>query len=73
VIYYWKRGPEQTVAQALSQAPAKLPYIIEPQGEAVCWHPEGKGYYTLSEEFRDVPAHLYFYPRLQSTGRQDKE
>ena len=63
-IYYWKRGAEQTVAQALIAAPVKVPYVMEPQGEAVCWHPEGRGYYTLSEEFQNLPARLYFYPRL---------
>lgn len=67
-IYYWKRQPEQNLAQALSQAPARVPYVIEPQGEAVCWHPEGKGYYTLSEEFHRIPARLYFYPRLQGAA-----
>ncbi len=67
-IYYWKRSAGQTVAQALSQTPIKIPYIVEPQGEALCWQPEGKGYYTLSEEFRGIPARLYFYPRLASTG-----
>jgi hypothetical protein len=71
-VYFWRRGPEQSVAQALLQAPAKVPYIIEPQGEAVCWHPEGRGYFTLSEEFQKTPAHLYFYPRLNSTGLEDK-
>ncbi|MGH7492670.1 MAG: hypothetical protein ACREOO_09775 [bacterium] len=66
-VYYWKRGPEQSMAQALSQAPARVPYVTEPQGEAVCWHPEGRGYYTMSEEFQNIPSRLYFYTRLNST------
>jgi len=71
-IYYWRRGRGQTVAQALLQIPVKVPYIIEPQGEGVCWHPQGKGYYTVSEEFQNIPAHLYFYPRLLSTKIREK-
>ncbi len=67
-IYLWKRAAGQSVAQALLQTPVRAPYLLEPQGEAVCWHPEGKGYYTLSEELHNIPAHLYFYPRLNATA-----
>lgn len=62
-IYYWHRASDQNLWQAFDKAPIKLPYIIEPQGEAVGWKPDGKGYYTVSEEFAGIPAHLYFYPR----------
>jgi hypothetical protein len=63
-IYYWHRLPEQNLWQAFDKAPTQLPYIWEPQGEAVGWKPDGMGYYTISEEFGRIPAHLYFYPRL---------
>lgn len=63
-IYYWRRSPNQNLWQAFEKAPIKLPYILEPQGEAVCWKADGSGYYTISEEFQRIPAHLYFYPRL---------
>lgn len=63
-IYYWKRKTEETVGEVLLRAPTKsLPYIFEPQGEAVCFDKDGKGYFTLSER-RNVPSiNLYFYPR----------
>ena len=46
--------------------------ISEPQGEAVCWAADGSGYFTLSEERNNRPAHLYFYPRLEKTSVQKK-
>lgn len=64
-IYYWPRISGQPVHEALTTEPVLLPYIPEPQGEAICWKADGSGYYTVSEEQDDVPAHLYFYPRLQ--------
>jgi hypothetical protein len=60
-IYYWRRAPSQNLWQAFDKAPVMVPYIMEPQGEAVCWKADGKGYYTISEEFGGIPAHLYFY------------
>ncbi len=63
-IYYWARSSEQNLWQAFDKAPMPLPYIWEPQGEAVGWKSDGMGYYTISEEFQGIPAHLYFYPRL---------
>jgi hypothetical protein len=72
-IYYWKRGEGQTIAHALAQPGQRVPYFLEPQGEAVAWKADGEGYYTLSEERFGIEAHLYFYPRLKprsnATGR----
>ena len=51
--------------EALTAEPIPLPYLPEPQGEAICWKADGGGYYTVSEEHDDIPAHLYFYPRLR--------
>lgn len=66
-VYYWARAPEQTVHQALAARPIALPYLPEPQGEALGWKADGTGYYTVSEERDKVPARLYFYPRLLAT------
>lgn len=63
-IYYWHRSPEQNFEEVFKKAPAILPYIWEPQGEAVGWQAEGNGYFTISEELGGIPAHLYFYPRV---------
>jgi len=54
--------------EALASDPFIVPYVWEPQGEAVGWEPkELGGYYTISEERLGIPAHLYFYPREDST------
>ncbi|MBN2281655.1 MAG: hypothetical protein JXQ65_13820 [Candidatus Marinimicrobia bacterium] len=37
-------------------------YEPEPQGEALCWDLEEKGYFTLSEERFGNEAFLYYYP-----------
>lgn len=71
-IYYWKRAAEQTLGAALAQAPQRVPYLPEPQGEAVCWKADGIGYYTLSEELFKIPARLYFYPRLKQHAPKNK-
>ena len=44
----------------------QVEYIEEFQGEAVAWHQDGFGYFTLSEEGWNPikPCHLYFYPRI---------
>ncbi|MDF7818265.1 PE-PGRS family protein [Runella sp. MFBS21] len=63
-IYYWKRNADEKISDVLAKAPLKnLPYILEPQGEAVCFDKDGKGYFTLSER-RTLPSvNLYFYAR----------
>ena len=60
-VYYWRRasGDEALFANP----PSTLPYLPEPQGEAIAWAADGSGYFTLSEEPRSIPAMLYFYPR----------
>ncbi|MBN2415800.1 hypothetical protein JXO52_08150 [bacterium] len=63
-MFYWRRDPAASLFQALSSAPAILPYIPEPQGEAVCWKREGNrdGFFTLSEQKANMPVHLFYYP-----------
>ncbi len=63
-IYYWPRLPNQTVWEALALPATPVPYILEPQGEAVAWQAQGRGYYTLSESLRGLPVRLYYYPKL---------
>jgi hypothetical protein len=63
-VYYWKRPATGNLWEAFNDPPTLLPYIEEIQGEAICWAADSLGYYTLSEENSQIPAHLYFYPRL---------
>jgi hypothetical protein len=62
-IYYWKRTPQESVEDALKRSPLTLPYTPEPQGEAIAFDRTGSGFYTLSEQKKKAPQHLYFYKR----------
>lgn len=62
-VFLWNRGPKQSVAEALRAKPTVLPYVPEPQGEALCWNRAGTGYFTLSEKKGKGKQHLYFYGR----------
>lgn len=64
-VFYWKKKPEDPIAEVLLRLPISLPYNTEPQGEAICWNINKSGYYTLSEESDGVRPVLYFYPRIQ--------
>jgi len=57
-VYYWQRRPDESVFEALQRQALFPPYCREPQGEAICWHPNGKSFFTLSEGLNQP---LYFY------------
>lgn len=61
-VYYWDRKAGETILEALSRSPKELPYVPEPQGEAIGFRPDGKAYYTISEKRFDIKPVLYFYP-----------
>ena len=61
-IYSWSRNPNQSMKDVFSKNPDRLPYIVEPQGEAICWSNDEKGYFTVSEEADNTEARLYYYP-----------
>jgi hypothetical protein len=71
-VYYWKRDPQLSVVEVVQNPPVKLPYIIESQGEAICWSPDGRGYYTTSEE-NGEEAHIYYYPFDDSKIKSQEE
>lgn len=61
-VYYWDRKAGEAISAALSRSPKELPYVPEPQGEAIGFRPDGKAYYTISEKRFDIKPVLYFYP-----------
>jgi hypothetical protein len=62
-IYYWKREPLETISDLLLRSSIELPYDPEPQGEAITFDPNGKGYYTLNEKMRGMDQRLTFHKR----------
>jgi hypothetical protein len=62
-LFYYKRQPNQTIDQTLKSNAVYLPYVIEPQGEAVGFANDGSGYYTISEKGFTNNVNVYFYKR----------
>lgn len=62
-IYYYPRNSGETILQALKKSPLKLPYQVEPQGEAIVFANDNSGYYTISEKALASSVNLYFYKR----------
>jgi hypothetical protein len=66
-VYYWKRQPNETIANVLQRPPTLLPYLPEPQGEAITFSHTGDGYYTINERMRGKEQTLIFYKRLETS------
>jgi len=62
-VFYWKRTDKQSLVEALKVAPMRLPYVPEPQGEAIGFNFKGDAYFTLSEKRNGVTPTLYRYPK----------
>ncbi len=62
-VFLFKRANSQSIASAFAHFPDFLPYVEEPQGEAICFAADGDGYFTISEKSSEFPLYLYFYPR----------
>ncbi|RIW17239.1 hypothetical protein D0X99_05685 [Algoriphagus lacus] len=61
-VFFWERKKGESVAEALSRTPKELPYVPEPQGEAIGFQPDGKAYYTISEKRFNILPVLYRFP-----------
>ena len=62
-VFYWKRTDKQSLVEALKTSPMRLPYVPEPQGEAIGFNFKGDAYFTLSEKRNGVTPTLYLYPK----------
>jgi hypothetical protein len=62
-VFYWKRTDKQSLVEALKAEPMRLPYLAEPQGEAIGFNFKGDAYFTLSEKRNGVTPTLYRYPK----------
>jgi hypothetical protein len=61
-VFYWELSGEN-LKESLAKKPTSLPYQEEPQGEAITFSSDGKGYFTLSEKVKEYKSYLYFYSR----------
>jgi hypothetical protein len=62
-VFYWKRTEKQSLVEALQAAPIRLPYVPEPQGEAIGFNFKGNAYFTLSEKRNGIIPTLYRYSK----------
>ena len=63
-IFYWPRVDSLNMVDWLKTEPFLLPYNpVEPQGEAICFDINSKGYYTLSEFSNEIIPQLYYYKK----------
>ena len=62
-LYYYAKSNSENIFQAVSKPPEILPYVLEPQGEAVSFAKDNSGYFTLSEKGFGAEVWLYYYKR----------
>lgn len=62
-IFFWERNESETMVEMFGRTPIRAPYIGEPQGEAICFDPDG-GYFTLSEFSNSIIPVLYYYEKI---------
>ncbi|MBX3395969.1 MAG: hypothetical protein KF841_11445 [Phycisphaerae bacterium] len=60
-ISMWTRARGDSIAAALARPPCDRPIVWEQQGEAVCFFPQGLGYFTVSEGSAQP---IHYFPRL---------
>ena len=63
-VYYYKRDAGQSISDALQFGNTRqLTIRAEPQGEAVCFEKDNKGFFTISERASASSVNLYYYGR----------
>lgn len=69
-IYYWKIREGESVSDALGRKhDLQPPYLMEPQGEAVCFDKYNSGYFTISEKGNsNETVKLYSYQKKSDTN-----
>ena len=60
-VWQFKCKQDKQGILTLGKNPKARPYLLEPQGEGLCWDKKGKGYFTLSESGSGVQQTLYYY------------
>ncbi|MCA5004865.1 hypothetical protein [Sphingobacterium bovistauri] len=60
-IFLWERELNKTLVETFGQKPKQIPYVIEPQGEAICFDIYNRYLYTISERPFGLDSYLYKY------------
>ncbi len=62
-IFYFRKKSNESLTELLRQIPDTIPYLLEPQGEAIGFTADQSGFYTLSEKLGTGTQKMYFYKR----------
>ena len=62
-LNYYSKSTSENIFQAVSRPPEIIPYVMEPQGEALSFAKDNSGYFTLSEKAFGSQVWLYKYKR----------
>lgn len=62
-LYHYKKNDNESLTVALKRKPYSIPYVMEPQGEAICFKKDNKGFFTLSEKGLAPFVDLRYYKR----------
>lgn len=60
-VWQYKLSINKNGELVLGKNPKGMTYMLEPQGEAICYDSKGKAYFTLSEAGTDGAQILYYY------------
>ena len=60
-IFYWDITENEKLVDMFKRLPTRLPYDIEPQGEAFCWKDGTESYLTISESNNGIETRLIEY------------
>jgi len=64
-VYYWPRFAGETVEQAMRDHPPRpLDYLVDPEGESICFDRKSNGYFTLSKRGNAASVNLNYYKHL---------
>lgn len=61
-LFHYSRD-NKSLEAALQNTPTTIPYVMEPQGEAVTFAADNSGFFTLSEKGLSNAVNLFFYKR----------
>jgi hypothetical protein len=60
-VFLFRISVGGNIFDALNEEPVRLPYLPEPQGEAIAWDLDDRGYITTGEVVGGIPAQLIHY------------
>lgn len=62
-LFYYKQAQNESIERSLQKPFSNMPYVMEPQGEAVSFASNGSGFYTISEKAWASEVKIFYYRR----------